>query len=262
MKRWWSVIGAFVLLLAWAKWAPMDPLFDDPRSTVLLDRHGGLLAASVAADHQWRMPAGDSLPLRFEQCLLEFEDRHFRSHWGIHLPSLVRAAEQNRSAGRVVSGGSTLTMQLARMAGGARSRSVWNKLREMLFALRLELRYTKDELLSLYAANAPFGGNVVGLEAAAWRWFGRPPSQLSWAESATLAVLPNAPSQLHPGKGRQGLKAKRDRLLDRLLATMLIDTTTWSLAKEVPLPERPHQLPDHAVHLLSTVQLWGLGGTK
>ena len=85
-----------LLFLAWARWAPMDPLFDDPQSTVLLDRKGELLAASVATDGQWRMPAGDTLPERFVRCLLEFEDRHFYAHWGIHLPSLIRAAQQNR----------------------------------------------------------------------------------------------------------------------------------------------------------------------
>ncbi|HRF80479.1 MAG TPA: biosynthetic peptidoglycan transglycosylase, partial [Flavobacteriales bacterium] len=97
---------------------------------------------------------------------------------------------------------STLTMQVARMALGDRPRTVWNKLCEMVLAVRLELRFSKDEILALYAANAPFGGNVVGSEAAAWRWFGRAPHQLGWAECATLAVLPNAPARIHPGKAR------------------------------------------------------------
>lgn len=261
MKRWWWAV-LLVGVFAWAKWWPMAPLFTTPHSTVLLDRDGGLLGASVAKDGQWRMPQRDSLPHRFVRCLLEFEDRNFRSHWGIHLPALVRAAKQNNAAGRVVSGGSTLTMQLARMARGDRPRTVWNKLVEMALAVRLELRFSKDELLDLYAANAPFGGNVVGVETAAWRWFGRAPENLGWAECATLAVLPNAPARIHPGRGREGLLAKRDRLLDRLLSTQDIDTLTWSLTREEPLPERPFALPSLAPHLLGTLRQQGHEGER
>ncbi|MBP7408954.1 MAG: penicillin-binding protein 1C [Flavobacteriales bacterium] len=258
--RW--VLAALGALYVWARWGPMDPLFTTPRSTVLLDAKGELLAANVADDGQWRMPPGDSLPARFERCLVEFEDRRFRHHWGIHLPSLVRAWQQNRQAGHIVSGGSTITMQVARMACGDRDRNVWNKLVEMMLALRLEARYDKDEILRLYGANAPFGGNVVGLDAAAWRWFGRNAHQLGWAECATLAVLPNAPSRIHPGRNRDALRAKRDRLLDRLLVVQAIDSVQWSLAKEEPLPEKPLALPRSAPHLLTTLQREGLEGQR
>ena len=258
--RW--VLAALGVLYVWARWGPIDPLFTTPRSTVLLDAKGELLAATVADDGQWRMPPSDSIPARFERCLVEFEDRRFRHHWGIHLPSLVRAWQQNRQAGHIVSGGSTITMQVARMACGDRHRNVWNKLVEMMLALRLEARYNKDEILRLYGANAPFGGNVVGLDAAAWRWFGRNAHQLGWAECATLAVLPNAPSRIHPGRNRDALRAKRDRLLDRLLVVQAIDSVQWSLAKEEPLPEKPLALPRSAPHLLTTLQREGLEGQR
>ncbi len=258
--RWHAVAAA--LVLAWGRWGPMEPLFEGPRSTVLLDRDGGLLGATVAADGQWRMPPGDSIPHRFERCLIAFEDRRFRQHWGVRLPSLLRAARQNLQAGRTVSGGSTLTMQVARMALGHRERTVLNKLEEILMALRLELRFSKDEILRIYAANAPFGGNVVGLEAAAWRWYGRDPHSLGWGECATLAVLPNAPARIHPGRNRESLRAKRDRLLDRLLAAEALDTLAWSLAREEPLPEAPHPLPRLAPHLLATLQSSGLEGKR
>jgi penicillin-binding protein 1C len=271
MKRWlhrlrWA-FAAFVLLLVWAKWGPMDPLFTAPRSTVLLDRNGELLAAMVAQDGQWRMPPPDSVPQRFARCLIEFEDRKFRSHWGVRLPSLVRAWQQNRKAGRTVSGGSTITMQVARMARSSRSsagrdRTMWNKLLEVLLALRIELRCSKDEILALHAANAPFGGNVVGLDAAAWRWYGRDASTLGWSECATLAVLPNAPARMHPGRNRDALRAKRDRLLDRLLAANVLDSLECSLAKAEPLPDAPHALPRIAPHLLTTMQRNGLGGQR
>lgn len=260
--RWVTALAVVFLILAIARWGPMPPLFDAPRSTVLLDRNGELLGASVASDGQWRMPAGDSIPQRFVTCLLEFEDRNFHDHWGVHLPSLVRAFKQNLEAGRTVSGGSTITMQVARMSRGAHRRSLVNKGIEMLLALWIELRYSKAEILALYTDNAPFGGNVVGLEAAAWRWFGREPGRLGWAECATLAVLPNAPSRIHPGRDRRSLKAKRDRLLDRLLEAQHMDTLTWSLAREEPLPELPRPVPRSAPHLLHTLRASGLPGKR
>lgn len=249
-------------LLAWARWWPMDPLFTAPTSTVVLDRQGILLAATVANDGQWRMPPAGSIPKRFERCLTEFEDRRFRRHWGIRVPSLIRAWHQNRKAGRTVSGGSTITMQVARMALGSRPRTLWNKLKEMALALRLELRLSKDEIIRLHAANAPFGGNVVGLEAAAWRWFSKPPHELGWAECATLAVLPNAPARIHPGRNREALRAKRDRLLNRLLEAGALDSLKWSLAMDEPLPDAPWPLPRLAPHLLATLQGTGHAGQR
>lgn len=254
--------GAFLLLYTWARWGPMDPLFDAPCSTVIYDREGRLLGASVADDGQWRFPPPEHVPERFATCLIQFEDRHFLDHHGVRLPSLVRAFRQNRRAGRVVSGGSTLTMQVARLSRHAPERSYGNKLIEALMALRIELRHDKPGILTLFAANAPFGGNVVGLDAAAWRYFGRPADRLSWSESATLAVLPNAPSALYPGKGQEALRAKRDRLLDRLLVVHAIDSTEWSLAKEEPLPDRARALPQLAPHLLTTLKRTGHAGRR
>lgn len=247
--------------LAWAKWWPMDPLFQAPTSTVLVDRNGEFLGASVAQDAQWRFPPSASVPSRFATCLMQFEDRHFHEHHGIHLPSLIRAAQQNRHAGHVVSGGSTLTMQLARLSRGASDRSYVNKLVEALLAIRIDLYMEKQEILALFCAHAPFGGNVVGLEAAAWRYYGRPPERLSWSECATLAVLPNAPSTIYPGKGQEALRSKRDRLLDRLLFIGAIDPTERSLAKQEPLPQRTLPLPQRATHLLATLRAKGFEGT-
>jgi penicillin-binding protein 1C len=262
VKRWlaWGS-GAFigsVVVLAW----PMSPLFQDPFSTVLLDRNGALLGASVALDGQWRFPASDSVPERFATCLIQFEDRHFMDHHGVHLPSLVRALKQNISGARRVSGGSTITMQVARLSYRGAERSYWQKLVEMIVAWRIELRYDKHEILALFASHAPFGGNVVGLDAAAWRYYGRPADRLSWAESATLAVLPNAPSAIYPGKGQQALREKRDRLLDRLLEVRAIDTLEWTLARAEALPGRSLPLPQRAPHLLATLRAGGHEGER
>jgi len=227
-----------------------DPLFYESYSTVLKASRGELLSASIAKDGQWRFPEADSIPLKFAEALITYEDKRFYDHPGVDILSLGRAIRQNVVEGRVVSGGSTITMQVIRLSRRRKSRTVFEKTIEMMLATRLEFRCSKEEILNLYASHAPFGGNVVGLEAACWRYFGRDPHQLSWGEAALLAVLPNAPSMIHPGKNRERLKEKRDRLLDKLVAAGKIDAFTGSLAKDEAIPEEPKQLPRHARHLL------------
>ncbi len=245
-RKTWVLV---VCVLMYAICLPSQ-LFRDPVSVVLEDKSGTLLGARIATDGQWRFPASDSIPERYVACVVEFEDRRFWYHPGIDPVGIVRALKQNSRANGVVSGGSTLTMQVIRMSRRAKSRSLWQKIVEMIWATRLELRCSKSEILSLYADNAPFGGNVVGLEAASWRYFGKKPSLLSWAESAVLAVLPNSPALLHPGRNRSALLAKRNRLLDRLEVAHVIDAVTCQLAKEEPLPDAPLPLPRLAPHLL------------
>ncbi|MDR2885484.1 MAG: penicillin-binding protein 1C, partial [Rikenellaceae bacterium] len=195
-------------------------------------------------------PPSDSVPARFAACITEFEDRHFRWHPGVNPFAMVRAVRKNLRAGRVVSGGSTITMQVIRLSR-ERPRTVGEKLIEAVLATRLELQYSKKRILALYASHAPFGGNVVGLDAAAWRYFGHPAADLSWAEAATLAVLPNAPAMLHLARGRDALQAKRDRLLVRLLKNGTISEGTYQLAIEEPLPGEPLPLPTLAPHLVA-----------
>ena len=229
-------------------------LFDAPVCAVLESRDGRLLGARIAADGQWRFPAADNVPEKFAKAVIAFEDKRFRYHPGIDPLAIARALRLNTSKGEVRSGASTLTMQTIRLSRGNKPRTVSEKLLEMVLALRLEAYCSKDEILALYTANAPFGGNVVGLEAAAWRYFGRPADELSWAESATLAVLPNAPALIHPGSRREALLAKRNFLLDKLLASGVIDPTECELAKDEPLPEKPYPLPEIAYHYLETLR--------
>lgn len=218
-------------------------------STVVMDKNGELLGARIADDGQWRFPPSDTVPRKFGQALVEFEDRAFRWHPGVNPGAVCRALWQNIREGERVSGGSTITMQVIRMSRG-KERNLWQKIIEAVLAVRLELRYSKDEILALYASYAPFGGNVVGLEAAAWRYFGRASSDLSWGEAATLAVLPNSPSLIHPGKNRDALFAKRNRLLEKMLHRNVIDSLSYSLACDEPLPEAPLPLPQFAPHLV------------
>jgi len=238
-------------------------LFDTPYSTVLLDRNGALIGASIAADGQWRFPPQVELPEKFIRAVTLYEDRHFFRHPGVDLLAVVRAAWKNLRSQRIVSGASTLTMQVIRLSRRRHSRTIWEKMKEMMLAVRLELSKSKGEILCLYAAHAPFGGNVVGLEAASWRYFARRPEQLTWAESAMLAVLPNSPSLVHPGKGQASLLVKRNRLLDKLRRHRAIDDLTCSLAQAEPLPTAPHGLPMLAPHLHDRVrreQASGLDG--
>ena len=238
-----------VLLAGWLFCLPKDLFKGTSYATVVTDRNGELLGARIAGDQQWRFPPCDTVPERFATALIQFEDRHFRWHPGVNPVALVRAFADNLRAGHVVSGGSTLTMQVIRLSRN-RERTLWQKIVEAILATRLEFRCSKDEILALYASHAPFGGNVVGLEAAAWRYFGRPADELSWAESATLAVLPNAPASIHPGKARDQLLAKRNRLLERLHRRGYFDASTLETALAEPLPDAPYPLPNLARHLV------------
>ncbi len=229
--------------------------FDAPLSTVIVDRQGELLGASIAADGQWRFGVAPSVPDKFAAAITRFEDRRFFQHPGVDPLAAARAVVQNLRGGRVVSGGSTLTMQVVRLSRGNRPRTYLEKAIEALLALRLERTRSKREILALYAAYAPMGGNTVGLDAAAWRYFGHDAAQLSWAETATLAVLPNAPALIHPGRNRGLLLAKRNRLLDSLHEAGALDEMACQLGKREPLPPAPQRLPMLAPHLLARAQL-------
>src|SRR6478609_4529641 len=237
-------------------------LFNDPYSTVLEDKNENLLNASIATDGQWRFPEGVTLPEKYKQAVVLFEDKRFYNHIGVDLLSMARAVRQNIQTGHVISGGSTLSMQLIRLERKNKSRTVFEKIIEVILATRLELRYAKEEILALYAAHAPFGGNVVGIEAASWRYFGRNPQELSWSEAALLAVLPNNPSLIRPGKNQDLLKKKRDRLLARLSETGAFDALSLELAIAEPVPESPIPLPRLAPHLLDRAMKEGMAQQK
>ena len=246
--------GSLIITGGVAFWfcLPLD-LFQDPYSTVLEDKYGGLLGARIADDGQWRFPENDDVSEKFEKSVLLFEDEHFYLHPGVNPFSLIRAACHNIKEGEIVSGGSTITMQVIRMSRKGKARTLQQKLIEILMALRLEMRMSKKEILGLYVSHAPFGGNVVGLDAASWRYFNRPSQDLSWAEAATLAVLPNAPALIHPGRNSDVLITKRNKLLKKLFENGNIDSLSCYLAMLEVLPKKPVPLPQKARHLLSRV---------
>lgn len=255
MKRLWVkiLLGilflAVMMLLAGRLFLP-SPLFSVSYSTVLYDRNKTLLGAHIADDGQWRFPASDSIPQKFAVSLIQFEDKYFFKHPGVNPVSLFQALFTNIQAGKVVRGGSTISMQVIRLMRKGQSRTVSEKIKEIFLAIGLELKYSKQEILALYAAHAPFGGNVVGIDAAAWRYYGHDVFEMTWAEAATLAVLPNAPSLVHPGKNRKQLEIKRNKLLDALNTAGVIDSLDCVLAKMEALPGNPLPLPQLAPHLL------------
>ncbi|MBO4403195.1 MAG: penicillin-binding protein 1C [Bacteroidales bacterium] len=238
------LLGKFYLLLP-------NPLFNVTYSTVVSDREGQLLGARISQDGQWRFPPQEA-PLngKFVTALIQYEDKRFYRHWGVDWLAVGRAVRQNLQAGHVVSGASTITMQTVRLARN-RERTLGEKMVEMVWAFRLECGCSKEEILQLYSAHAPFGGNVVGLEAASWRYFNHSSADLSWAEAALLAVLPNSPSMMHLGKNRDNLKAKRDRLLRNLMENGLLSEEACLLALEEELPQSVYALPQTAPHLVT-----------
>jgi penicillin-binding protein 1C len=242
-----AVLG--ICLLWWLFCLPR-PLFQVPYSSTVEDVQGQLLSARIAADGQWRMYPSDSLPNKYVDCLVQFEDRWFWYHPGINPVSIFQALVTNVQKGSVRRGGSTLTMQTIRLSRSNPPRTIYEKLVEVCMATRLELTWRKRSILRQYAAHAPFGGNIVGLDAAAWRYFHTRPTDLSWAQCATLAVLPNSPGLIHPGRNREALKQKRNALLAQLLKSGKINEETYELALSENLPEAPEPIPNSAPHLL------------
>ncbi|WP_288954569.1 penicillin-binding protein 1C [uncultured Polaribacter sp.] len=242
-----------VILLIFYVFCLPKELFTKPTSTVITSNKGELLGALIAKDGQWRFPHNDAVPQKFKTCLIQFEDEYFYKHPGFNPVSIFNAIKQNIQAGKVVRGGSTITQQVIRLSRNDRPRTYFEKLKELILASRLEFRASKEEILAYWSSNAPFGGNVVGLDAASWRFFNRKASDLSWAEAATLAVLPNAPKLIYPGKNQQKLVAKRNRLLKKLLVKKVIDSLTYDLAILEEIPQKPYKLPQIAPHLLQKV---------
>ncbi len=254
------ILGLSIVLICYGLIPIPKPLFKQDYSTVLFDEKGALLSASIAEDEQWRFPKSDSIPEKYKKALILFEDEYFQYHLGINPFSIIKSAYTNFKQKRIIRGGSTLSMQTIRMAFGNQKRTYKQKFLEILSSLKLELHYSKNEILNLYASHAPFGGNIVGLNAASWFYFQRSPQELSWSEAASLAVLPNNPSYAYPGGNREVFKTNRDRLLDKLLDRKIIDSVECILSKQEPLPHPAQNLPNLAYHLLHTAKAQGFEG--
>lgn len=241
-----------ILFLFWFFCLPKQ-LFKDPTSTVVTSSDNVLIGARIANDGQWRFPEMDSIPERFKQSILLFEDEYFYKHPGFNPISIFNAIKHNLTKD-TRRGGSTISQQVIRLSRKNKGRTYFEKCIEIFMSTRLELRYSKEDILKMYATHTPYGGNVVGLETASWRYFGIPAKELSWGQSATLAVLPNAPSLIFPGRNEQLLLKKRNRLLKKLWKENHIDETTYELAIAEPLPQKPIALPNIAPHLTERIK--------
>jgi len=240
-----AVSLAFVLIVmttAFAGWvASLGPLpLEASRkvSTTVVDRNGKLLRAYAMADGRWRLPvdARTAVDPGYLKLLLAYEDRRFWSHGGVDPLALGRAALQFGSRGHIVSGGSTITMQLARLLEPRRERSVYAKLRQMVRAVQLERQLSKDEILDLYLALAPFGGNLEGISAASIAYFGKEPKRLSLAEAALLVALPQSPERRRLDRYPQAAHAARDRVLARMVEDGVVSNDDAAQAKTVAVP--------------------------
>jgi len=253
------ILIAVISLLGWETRLP-NPLFPKDYSTIVLDGDGEYLRVFLNSKEQWCFPlAKDKLPEKLIQSVILFEDKNFFSHRGVDIAAITRALWQNLKSKRIVSGGSTITMQVARLIK-PKKRTVGNKLIEMVQALKLELHYRKDEILRLYLTHAPYGGNIIGYQAASLRYFGKSAQNLTWAEAATLAVLPNSPRLIHPTKNQDKLKEKRNRLLRRLFKKNIITQNTYQLSLLEPVPRRQIPFSLSAPHLTRKLKSQYEGG--
>lgn len=237
------------LLFYAARLPPLDLSRTAERSPVILDREGRLLRAFTTDDGRWRLPVGaDDVDPRYLALLKAYEDRRFDRHGGIDAPALLRAASQVLANGRIVSGGSTLTMQVARLIEPRAERSLDAKLRQIVRARELENRLTKRDILGLYLSLAPFGGNLEGVRAASLAYFGKEPKRLSTAEAALLVALPQSPETRRPDRFPAGAREARGRVLARAVAAGLIGTEEAAHAGAEPLPTARQPLPVLAPH--------------
>ena len=238
--------------LIWFFCLPTE-LFKTPTSTVITSANGTLIGARIADDGQWRFPEPDTIPYRFKESILLFEDEYFYRHPGFNPISIFNAIKHNITKD-TRRGGSTITQQVIRLSRQHKNRTYFEKLVELIMATRLEFKLSKNDILKQYATHTPYGGNVVGLETASWRYFGINANELSWGQAATLAVLPNAPALIFPGKNEAVLLKKRNRLLKKLFEKKKIDQTTYELALLEPLPSKPLRLPNITPHLTERIR--------
>lgn len=241
--------GAFlliplVLFIADKLW-PL-PLKEVNPARVVVAEDGTPLWRFADAEGIWRYPVAiEDVSPRYLQALIEYEDRWFWKHPGVNPLSVARAAWQDLLAGRVISGGSTLTMQVARLLD-PHPRTFGGKVRQLWRAMQLEWHLSKRDILTLYLNRAPFGGTLQGVGAASWVYLGKSPAQLSYAEAALLAVLPQAPSRLRPDRWSERAQAARDKVLDRMVSQGVWSQKQVEESREEPVWLAPRQMPQLA----------------
>jgi len=244
------VIAALLAFAAWVHALGPAPLGEGLQfSTLVVDRDGRVLRAFATPDGLWRLPARvDDVDPRFFDLLFGYEDQRFREHHGVDPLAMLRAARQFAWNGRIVSGGSTLTMQVARLLEPRSERSLGAKLRQMVRAIEIERALSKDQVLALYLSLAPYGGNLEGIRAASLAYFGHEPRRLTLGEAALLVALPQSPEARRPDRGGPAAKDARDRVLDRLAGEGILRPGEVARAKLEPVPTARRAMPLLAPH--------------
>jgi penicillin-binding protein 1C len=250
-----ALLACAVILLGAALWqyavslGPLDLTMSEQRSTLVLDRNGHLLRPFATAEGRWKLPVEPSdVDPRYLTMLESYEDTRFESHFGVDPLAMARAAGQLIGNGRVVSGGSTLTMQVARLLEPRHERTWQAKLRQAVRAVQLERRFSKQEILRLYLTLAPFGGNLEGVRAASLSYFGREPKRLSFAEAALLVALPQSPETRRPDRFADAARKARNRVLDRAYERGLLTSAEVEMAKVEQVPKARELFPMLAAH--------------
>lgn len=231
-----------------------SPLFKNDYSTVILDSDGNIMRVYLNKKSQWIIPSGEKpIPKKLENSVITFEDKRFYSHFGVDILAIGRAAKSNFTTGKRVSGASTITMQVARLIK-PKSRGVFNKGVEIIQALKIEMFYTKGEILKLYLNHAPYGNNIIGYRTASLKYFGIEPENLTWSQSAVLAVIPKNPNLVKSSKGENMIFTKKNRLLKKLYDNQIINKESYLLAtaEEVRIDSNP--FPICAPHLSDKIK--------
>jgi penicillin-binding protein 1C len=264
LSQWlcWSLVAALIatgsLLAAGAWWIRSlgpAPLGEGLAfSTLVVDREGRLLRPYTTPEGRWRLPATrESVDPRFLELLFAYEDRRFNAHHGVDPIALGRAVSQLLTNGRIVSGASTITMQVARLLEPRSERSFTAKLRQIVRAVEIERALSKDEILALYLSLAPYGGNLEGVRAASLAYFGKEPRRLTLGEAALLVALPQSPEQRRPDRSTEAVRHARDRVLDRVAAAGRVPADEIARAKQEPVPDGRKPMPMLAPHAADAV---------
>jgi penicillin-binding protein 1C len=244
------VLAAGAIGLAVVQAGPLDLSRAKDVSVTVLDRNDRLLRAYTAKDGRWRLPVDvKAVDQRYIAMLIAYEDKRFRAHHGVDPLAIARAGWLLVRHGRIVSGGSTITMQVARLLIGEHERSLWGKFRQMLLALRLERRFSKQEILALYLRLAPFGGNLEGVRAATLAYFGKEPRRLSVAEAALMVAIPQSPELRRPDRYPISARKARNRVLARMHAAGIITAEEAARANGERVPHRRRDFAMRAPHL-------------
>jgi penicillin-binding protein 1C len=258
-RRWFGIAGALIFIgalaipAAWSQYqqslGPIDLMSARLGSTIVVDREGRLLRAFTLPDGRWRLPLKvDEVDPRYLKLLLSYEDARFYEHRGVDWRALGRAGVQFLTRGRIVSGGSTLTMQVARLIEPREERSLVAKLRQVARAWQIERQISKDGVLSRYLALAPFGGNVEGVRAASLAYFGKEPRRLTIGEAALLVALPQSPEARRPDRFAAAATKARDRVLDRAVERGVLKMEEADAAKREIVPTERRPFPMLAAH--------------